>query len=126
MRTLLIAFCAFSLAACGVTTPDVSSIPVASPAPLNKTTIDDVALRDAWLSYEVALDAIEVARLAGASKLKKGSPTAIRIANANDKVLAAFLAAENIADGLSTADPLEAIAKLRAALIEFRAAIRSE
>lgn len=127
----LLVLAAPALSGCGVAEQLVgggnsaSSTPIASPAPLAKTTIDDVVLRDAWLSYEIALDAIEVARLAGAPKLKPGSPTAIKIADANDKVLAAFLAAENIADGLSTADPIEALTKLRQALTEFRAALRS-
>lgn len=125
IKHLIAVVFAVALTACGTTgIPGLSgSGPVVSPAPLAKTTIDDEQLRNAWLAYEAAIDAINIARSASPKILPAGSPKAIALANANDKVLAAFLTAERVAAGLSTTDPLVALAELRAALAEFRTVI---
>lgn len=131
-KTLLVPFAvaaALSLNACtdglkainNMGTSGAGVTGISSPAPLAKTTIDDQHLRDAWLGYEAAIDAINVARSFGA--FPKGSPKAEAFANVNERVLAAFLAAELIATGLSTANPLAALNELRAALVEFRTVI---
>jgi hypothetical protein len=116
---LLLAVC---LSACGtlgsVLTPGVS------PAPLAATTIDDTNLLRAWHAYDVAIDALNLAVTSGA--LKPGSPKAIAIADANDKVLRAFQGAEHAAAGLSTTSYVSALALLDAALADFKVAIRSK
>ena len=110
---------ALSLNAC--TLPSFS-IPVAAPAPLAQTTIDDTALRAAWKAFDVALDAINLAIDAGA--IKVGSPRAIKIADAIDRVTAALTAAESAVDAASTTSYRTALLDARAALSQLRIALK--
>lgn len=119
----LILILSLALAACGPLGSSSNAVLPVSPAPLARTAIDDEQLRNAWMAYEAAIDAVN---LIPTSVLKPGSPKALAIANANDRVLAAFQLVENIDAGLSTQDPLKALADLKAALVNFRVAIGSK
>jgi hypothetical protein len=118
MRQLLLGLC-LCLAAC--TTP-LSITPAAAPAPLAQTTVDDKALDEAWKAYEIAIDAVDLAITLKA--IVPGSPKAAAIADANDKVLAAFQLAEHAAAGLSTTSYVQALAQLDAALADLKVVLR--
>lgn len=116
-RFLLIIAATASLSACQ--TPFV--IGPQAPAPLAGTTVDDVALRDIWKSFDLALDAINLYMDAKPSVI--GTPGAVRLANAIDAVTLALTAAEKAAAAGSNTDYVEAIAQARAAFADMKAAI---
>lgn len=96
--------------------------PLASPAPLAQTTIDDTALSTAWKSFDVALDAINIA--IDAHLIVVGSPKANAIADAIDKVTKFLTAAESAAAAGSATDYKVALANASAAITEMRSALR--
>jgi hypothetical protein len=126
MRALLICACltlSVTLSACGPgEVLSGGSIPVESPAPLANTTIDDTSLELAWKGFDAAVDAITLARTAGA--IKAGSPFANQLADGMEKVLAAFQATEHAAAGLSTKSYPQALAELKAALADFKITLK--
>lgn len=119
MKKIFLGLLAVALSACTLPTIQATQ----APAPLAATTVDDKALSAAWKAFDVALDAIDLAIDAGA--IKPGSPKAVAIADAVDKVVKFLTAAEHAAAAGSTTDYLTAIAEARAALAELRSALRS-
>lgn len=125
MKRLIPILAALSLSACSL--PDIhigsGGLPsVSSPAPLAQTVIDDKALDAAWKSFDVALDAINLAIDAGA--IKPGTPKAIAVADAIDKVTAILTAAEKAAAAGSSADYVTALINARGAFLDLRAALK--
>lgn len=125
---IIIAGAALALCACQ-TAPNVPSAPIPVPAVLAPTKVDETALRAAWGSFDVALDAINLWK--AAKPAVKGTPKARLIADAIDAVNAALTAAQINADALNAgriADPagyLKAMADAKIALVNLRAALRS-
>lgn len=120
-RFLLAATAALSLSACAL--PSFSMGTAAqSPAPLAQTTIDDTALSTAWKSFDVALDAINLA--IDAHAITPGSAKAVSIANAVDKVTKFLTAAESAAAAGSATDYKVALANASAAITEMRSALK--
>ena len=119
MRALVLVLC-LCLSACGL--PSLAITPAAAPAPLAATTIDDKALDEAWKAYDIALDAINLA--VDLKAITPGSAKAVAIADANDRVLAAFQLAEHAAAGLSTVSYVQALAQLDAALADLKVVLR--
>ncbi len=120
MKRLLLALgVVLSLNACALPS---FSLGAPAPAPLAQTTIDDTALSAAWKAFDVALDAINLAIDAGA--IKVGSPKAIKIADAIDRVTAALTAAEAAAAAASTTSYKTALIEARTALGALRAALK--
>ncbi|MES2902698.1 MAG: hypothetical protein V4696_00790 [Pseudomonadota bacterium] len=119
MKRLMILLAALSLNACALPS---FSLGAPAPAPLAATTIDDTALSTAWKSFDVALDAINLAIDAGA--IKVGSPQAIKVADAIDRVTAALTAAESAAAAASTTSYKSALLDARAALAQLRLALK--
>lgn len=122
MRALIIfAGAALALSACATpTTAPVSSLPGAAPvcAALQSDKFD-LALQ----AYGAATDAVNL--LIDAHAVTPGSAKAVAIANANDKVLVAFAAAEHARAACSSASYLSALAEAQAAIAEIRAALHS-
>jgi hypothetical protein len=121
MKKLLIIMCVLvlPLGACAGTVP---TVPTQSPAPLAQTTIDDTALETAWKSFDVALDAIDLWK-----RLKpdiKGTPKAIKIADAVDKVTQFLTAAESAAATGSATNYKVALANAKSAITELRLALQ--
>lgn len=113
----LIFLCALALTACAVPATIGQS-----PAPLASTSIDDVTLTAAWKAFDVALDAIDLWKAAKPSV--KGTPQAIAVANAIDKVTHFLTAAESAAAAGSTTDYGVALANAKSALTELRLALK--
>lgn len=120
MKRLICILAALSISACSL--PPINIGAPASPAPLAQTTIDDKGLEAAWKSFDVALDAINLAIDAGA--IKVGSPKAIKIADAIDKVTAILTAAEKAAAAGSASDYATALINAKGAFLELRAALK--
>lgn len=114
-RLILLAMAALSLNACALPS---FSLGTAAPAPLAATTIDDTALEAAWKSFDVALDAINLA--IDAKAITPGSTKAVAIANAIDKVTGFLSAAELAASAGSTTDYKKALEDAKAALTQLR------
>lgn len=116
----LILIAGLMLSAC---TSQLESVldPASAPAPLAKTTIDDRALQAAWKSFDVSLDAINLAMDLKPSLI--GTPGAKRLANAIDAVSAALTAAEHAVAAGSTTNYITAMANVRNALTEMRLAL---
>lgn len=119
MKRIIIAL-SLMLSACQL--PSFSLGTPVSPAPLAKTAIDDKALMAAWKSFDVALDAINLA--IDAKVIVPGTPRAVKIADAIDRVTAALSAAESAAAAGSATDYLTAINHARAALDQLRFALK--
>lgn len=120
MKQLILA-AALALSAC--TLPSFSmGTPLASPAPLVQTAIDDTALSTAWKSFDVALDAINLA--IDAKAITPGSAKANAIADAIDKVTKFLTAAESAAAAGSATDYKVALANASAAITEMRSALK--
>lgn len=119
MKRMIIAI---SLALSACTLPSFSLGGPSAPAPLAQTAIDDKALSAAWKSFDVALDAINLA--IDAKAIQVGSPKATKIADAIDRVTAALTAAESAASAGSSSDYLTAINHARAALDQLRIALK--
>ena len=128
MRALvLVAAASFALAGCNTTsgtsappvTP-VSSLPVAGPvcAALQSDKFD-LALR----AYGAAVDALNLAMDLHA--LTPGSPKAVAIANANDKVLAAFAVANEARKACNATSYAAALTNVYSALAEIQSALKS-
>ena len=123
MRKLLLILGAFSLAACGIVTPKPEGVGNTLPGvgvvcgAITDTQRFDTALR----AYDVAIDAVNL--LIDVKLIKPGTPTALTIADANDKVLAAFAAAENARLACNATSYLEALQKANAAIADIRAAL---
>jgi hypothetical protein len=121
---ILSALLALSLCACA----SVPSIPTTSPAPLASTTIDDTALSAAWQGFDAALDAIDLLQnpaLPSAIRLTPGTPRAVKVADAIDRVTAFLTAAEAAAAAGSTTSYKQALSNAKVALAELRTALRS-
>lgn len=121
MKRLLALAAALSLSACTLPQMSIGGAPQ-SPAPLAQTTIDDTALMAAWKSFDVALDAINL--LIDAKVIKVGSPKAVKIADDIDKVTGFLTAAEAAAAAGSSTDYLVALANVKGAITELRAALK--
>lgn len=122
MKKLLLIAGALALTACdttGTTTGPVSSLPGASTVcPALQSDKFDLALK----AYGAATDAINL--LIDAKVLVPGSTRAKAVANANDKVLAAFAVAEHARQACNSTDYTTALAEANAALGEIRAALK--
>lgn len=122
MKRLLTTICV-ALALTGCTLPSFSLGSVAqSPAPLAQTVIDDKALDAAWRSFDIALDAIDL--LIDRKVIVPGSPKAVKIADAIDRVTALLTAAEKAAAAGSTTDYAKALVDAKGALVELRVALK--
>lgn len=127
MRSIILVL-ALALVACGPTAPPASdgSTPVVSAVPGADavcSTIDASKLDLALRAYDAALDAINV--LATTPVLKPGSARAIAVANANDRVLAAFKAADAAHKACNATSYSAALNAAQAAIADVRAAIHS-
>jgi hypothetical protein len=120
MRALLTMLLALALSAC--TLPSFSLGTPTSPAPLAQTVIDDTALSTAWKSFDVALDAINLA--IDAKAITPGSARANSIADAIDKVTKFLTAAESAAAAGSATDYKVALANASAAITELRSVLK--
>lgn len=120
MKRFLPLLGALSLGACQL--PAVSIGSPTAPAPLAQTVVDDKALLAAWQSFDLALDAINT--LADTGYLKPGTPKAIKVADGIDKVTAFLTAAESAAAAGSTRDYNVALANVRGAIAQLRAALK--
>lgn len=120
MKRLIPLLAALALGAC--TLPSFSLGAPTAPAPLAQTVIDDKALSAAWKSFDVALDAINLA--IDAKVIQIGSPKAVKIADAIDRVTAALSAAESAAAAGSSTDYLAALNHARSALDQLRFALK--
>lgn len=130
MKRLLTSICV-ALALTGCAVPSLTVGAGQAPAPLAATTFDDSALSAAWKSFDVALDGINLAMdacrtssLSVCGRIKPGSASAVRIANAIDSVTGFLTAAENAAAAASTTDYKLALVNARSALTELRAALK--
>ena len=121
MKLLMVMGTALSLGACAALP---TSIPVAAPAPLAQTVIDDSALDVAWKSFDAALDGINL--LIDAKLIKAGSPKANKIADGVDRVTAALTAAESAAAAGSTTSYKVALAEAKSAILYLRAALKGQ
>jgi hypothetical protein len=124
---IIAAALAMPLAGCATTLPPSAG---QAPAPLASTRIDDTALEAADKAFDAFLDGINLAKdickssTAGACGIvATGSPSALKIADAIDKVNQALAAADLLADAGSTTSYLEALAKAKAGIDELRALI---
>jgi len=97
----------------GSTVPGVSVVCNA----LSDTAKFDTALK----AYDAATDAINL--LIDVKVIKPGSPSALKIAAANDAALAGFAAAEHARAACNSADYLSALANVGAAIADIRAAL---
>ena len=109
------------LSAC--TIPGVQLGTAPAPAPLAQTALDDKALKAVWQSFEVVIDSVTLMRRTGV--IKVGSPTALRIADGLERGIKAIEAAEHAVAAGSTTSYLAALAEIRLAITDIRAAIRS-
>lgn len=123
MRKLFIIFGALALVACDTTgagTGPVGSLPGgAQVCSAIKSDKFDLALK----AYGAAVDAVNL--LIDAKVLVPGSAKAVAVANANDKVLAAFSVAEHARQACNSTSYLAAINEAQAAIAEVRAALKS-
>lgn len=122
IRTSLAILLSISLAACQLPQISVGGLPGQSPAPLAQTTIDDTGLEAAWKSFDVALDAINLAIDAGA--IAPGSARADAIADAIDKVTGFLTAAELAAAAGSATDYKTALENAKAAFVAMRMTLK--
>lgn len=122
MRALLLAGC-LALAACTPTT--TATGPVASTVP-GGTAVCSVITSDkldiALKAYDAALDAIDL--LIDAKVLVPGSARAKAVADANDRVLAAFKAADAARVACNATGYASALVAVQAAIADVRAAIK--
>lgn len=123
-RLILIAAAALSLGACNTTGAatggSVASIPGAAPVcvAINSDKFD-LALK----AYGAAVDAVDL--LIDGRVLTPGTPRALAVANANDKVLAAFAVAQHARQACNSTGYLAALGEVQAAIAEVRLALRS-
>lgn len=118
MRKILIAAAlVFSMPGCA------GFNPLAAPAPLAQTAIDDKALETSWKAFDAALDAITI--LVDRNILKPGSPQAKTVANAIRKVNTALATAERFAAAGSSTSYVTAINEALAGIAEIRKALGS-
>lgn len=119
----LVLLAAASLAACTPSTSppaSVSDVPVVSTVCANiQADKFDVALR----AYGAAVDAVNL--LIDAKVLVPGSPRALAVAKANDRVLAGFAVAERARRACNSTSYLAAMAEVTRAIAEVRTALRS-
>ncbi len=120
MNRALILLGALSLTACQL--PAISIGSPTAPAPLAQTVVDDKALQLAWASFDVALDGINI--LIDAKVIKPGTPKAIAVADGIDKVTGFLTAAESAAAAGSARDYGAALANVRGAIAQLRAALK--
>jgi hypothetical protein len=122
MRKLIIA-CSLVLAACGTTktgTGPVTSLPGGAQAcAVVKSDKFDLALR----AYGAAVDAVNM--LIDANVLKPGTPKALAVANANDRVLAGFAIAQRARGACNATDYLAALNQVQLGIAELRQALKS-
>lgn len=122
MKRILALLAALTLGACQLPDISIGSALGNSPAPLAQTVVDDKALQAAWASFDVALDGINL--LADTGYLKPGTPKAIKVADGIDKVTGFLTAAESAAAAGSTKDYGIALANVRGAITQLRAALK--
>ena len=122
-RIILLAAAALSLSACNPTgTPpgSVSDVPVVgSVCAAISSDKFDVALK----AYGAAADAVNL--LIDAKVLVSGTPRALAVATANDRVLTAFAVAERARRACNSASYTAAMAEVSVAITEIRTALRS-
>lgn len=115
MRILLLALV---LGGCQIDAPSVS----VAPAPLAVKVIDDVALRTAVQSFDVALDGIALLRERGL--IKVGSPRAVGIAKGINRVSEALVVADHAVKAGSTTSYAEALHEAGLAIQQLRSALK--
>lgn len=98
----------------------VSSLPVAGPV---CTALNSDKFDLALTAYGAAVDAVNLA--IDLHALTPGSPRAVAIANANDKVLAAFAVANAARKACNATSYAAALTQVYAALAEVKTALRS-
>lgn len=121
-KKLVMALAACALVACSpmaATAPPASSLPVAGPvcAALNSDKFD-LALT----AYGAAVDAVNLA--IDLHALTPGSARAVAIANANDKVLAAFAVANEARKACNATSYAAALTNVYSALAEIKVALK--
>ncbi len=122
MKKIFLAIGVLALIGC---TP-VATGPISSTVPGASTVcaaIDLQKLDLAWKGYGAALDAIGL--LLDAKVITPGSPKARAIAAANDRVLAAMIAADDARKACAATTYTSALASASAALADMRTALRS-
>lgn len=120
MKHTLILLGALTLSACQL--PAIAIGSPAAPAPLAQTVVDDKALAAAWSSFDVALDGINI--LIDTGYIKPGTAKAIKVADGIDKVTGFLTAAESAAAAGSAKDYGIALANVRGAITQLRAALK--
>ena len=118
MKVLIV----LSLLVGGCTIPGVGF--TEAPAPLQKTVIDDVALKALWQTFDVALDGINLLRTNGV--LVAGTPRALRVADAIDAASLSLQAAEHAAKAGSTLSYGKALGEALAAMADLRMALKGQ
>lgn len=127
MRKLFLIFGVLALGACQTTpasepstaaTTPVASLPGgAAVCAAIKSDKFDLALK----AYGAAVDAINL--LIDAKVIVPGTPRALAVANANDKVLSAFSVAESARNACNSTSYFAALSEANNALTEIRAAL---
>lgn len=121
MRALALALACVSLTACQPTvvgSGGVSSIPGAQQV---CSTINSNSFDTALKAYDAARAAVD--SLVDFKVLVPGTPTALSVASANDKVLAAFAVAENARQACNATSYVAALNSARLAIAEISAAL---
>lgn len=120
---LMLAMPLLALAACATPAPisgSPSDLPVVSTVCAQiQSDKFDIALK----AYGAAVDAVNL--LVDAKVLKPGTPKALAVAKANDRVLAAFVLAEHARVACNSTSYLAAMVEVQAAIAEVRTALRS-
>lgn len=117
-KKLLMVLVPLALVGCTPATVS-SSVPVVSSV---CTAIHSDKFDLALKAYGAATDAVNL--LIDAKVIVPGSPRAVAVANANDKVLAAFSVAENARQACDSASYESAIGLAQSAIADVRAALK--
>ena len=116
MRKLIIAL-SLGLAAC-------STNPLASPAPLASTTIDEKGLIIALQTFDTLLTAVD--KLVAAGVITPGSPTAVKIADAINTAKIALQAASAAQQAGNASSYISAISEAQAAIANINLLIKGK
>ena len=100
----------------------LTSCETTSPAPLEQTSIDEVALETAWRSFDAVLDAVNL--LIDTGVIEPTSESAVRMASNIDAATAALEAAESAVDAGEAASFGEAMENAQRAIVGIRWALR--
>lgn len=122
MKKLICLLAAAGLAACTPTTTATAPVSALPGAATVCALINVDKLDVAWRGYDVAIDAVNL--LIDHKVIVPGSVRALAVADANDKVLAAFQMAEHARSLCEETNYLSAMEDAKNALVDLRAALR--